>query len=331
MDSIEQTTDVLVIGAGMAGLIAAAELQRAGRSVRVLDKGRGVGGRLASRRIEGATFDHGAPGFTASHPWFTIEVVQARLNGAVANWTPSSAAVHPDSRSWRGTPSMSAVPKQLSQGLDLQLETTVTDLRPHADRWLATTASGQTFASRAVVLTAPVPQALVLLRAGGLELAPALRSRLDAIEYERCLTVMAVLDGPSRIPSPGGVILSGGPIASITDNAAKGISAEPAVTVHATPAFSLEHWDHDRLESGRLLLAAAADWLGAGIRTFQVHGWRYSQPTIRDTQPCLLLSHAPPLALAGDAFGGGGVEGAALSGRAAAQTLLALGAVSSGS
>ncbi len=331
MDSIEQTTDVLVIGAGMAGLIAAAELQRAGRSVRVLDKGRGVGGRLASRRIEGATFDHGAPGFTASHPWFATEVVQSRLNGTVTAWTPGSDTSHPDSRSWRGTPSMSAVPKQLARGLDLQLETTVTELRPHADRWLATAASGQTFASRAVVLTAPVPQARALLNAGGLGLAPELRSRLDALEYERCLTVMAVLDGPSRILSSGGVILSGGPIASITDNPAKGISAEPAVTLHATPAFSLAHWDNDRLESGRILLAAAADWLGAGVRTFQVHGWRYSQPRIRDTEPCLLVSHTPPLALAGDAFGGGGVEGAALSGRAAAQAIVALGAVSSGS
>ena len=328
MDSIEQTTDVLVIGAGMAGLIAAAELQRAGRSVRVLDKGRGVGGRLASRRIEGATFDHGAPGFTASHPWFATEVVQSRLNGTVTAWTPGSDTSHPDSRSWRGTPSMSAVPKQLARGLDLQLETTVTDLRPHADRWLATAASGQTFASRAVVLTAPVPQARALLNAGGLGLAPELRSRLDALEYERCLTVMAVLDGPSRILSSGGVILSGGPIASITDNLAKGISAEPAVTLHATPAFSLAHWDNDRLEGGRILLAAASDWLGAGVRTFQVHGWRYSQPRIRDTEPCLLVSHTPPLALAGDAFGGGGVEGAALSGRAAAQAIVALGAVS---
>ena len=324
MDSIEQTTDVLVIGAGMAGLIAAAELQQTGRSVRVLDKGRGVGGRLASRRIEGATFDHGAPGFTASDPWFISQVLQARLNGAVAPWTLDAAEVQPDLRSWRGTPSMSAVPKQLSRGLNLQLETTVTHLRPHADRWLATTASGHTFASRSVVLTAPVPQALALLDAGGFGLAPELRLRLDAIEYERCLTVMAMLDGPSRITSPNGVLMSSGPIASITDNQAKGISAGPSVTLHATPAFSLEHWDHDRLESGRLLLAAAADWIGAGVRTFQVHGWRYSQPQIRDREPFLLVNHAPLLALAGDAFGGVGVEGAALSGRAAALAILAL-------
>jgi len=324
MDSIEQSTDVLVIGAGMAGLIAATELQRSGRSVRVLDKGRGVGGRLASRRIEGATFDHGAPCFTAIHPWFATEVVQARLNGTVIPWTTGCTASLSDLRAWRGTPSMSAVPKQLARGLDLQLETTVTELRPQADRWVATTASGHTFASKSVVLTAPVPQSLALLDAGGIGLSLELRSRLDAIEYERCLTVMAVLEGPSRIPSPGVVILSDGPIASISDNQAKGISTEPAVTLHATPAFSLEHWDHDRLESGRILLAAAADWLGAGIRTFQVHGWRYCQPRNRDTKPCVLVSQVPPLALAGDAFGGGGVEGAALSGRAAAQAILAL-------
>ena len=177
MDSIEQTTDVLVIGAGMAGLIAASELQQAGRSVRVLDKGRGVGGRLASRRIEGATFDHGALSFTASHPWFATEVVQARLNGAVTLWTPGSVSGFSDLRNWRGTPSMSAVPKQLSRGLDLQLETTVTDLRVHADRWVATTASGHRFASKSVVLTAPVPQSLALLDAGGIGLSLELRSR----------------------------------------------------------------------------------------------------------------------------------------------------------
>ncbi len=53
----EHDVDALIVGAGMAGLTAAAELQRAGRSVLVLDKGRGVGGRMASRRIGDATFD----------------------------------------------------------------------------------------------------------------------------------------------------------------------------------------------------------------------------------------------------------------------------------
>ncbi|MFW6261976.1 MAG: FAD-dependent oxidoreductase, partial [Spirochaetota bacterium] len=52
--------DVLIIGAGIAGLTAARRLVDAGRDVIVVDKGRGVGGRMATRRFSGATFDHGA-------------------------------------------------------------------------------------------------------------------------------------------------------------------------------------------------------------------------------------------------------------------------------
>ena len=54
------STDILIIGAGLAGLSAAVELQKAGKQVLVVDKGRGLGGRLAGRRIGDATFDHGA-------------------------------------------------------------------------------------------------------------------------------------------------------------------------------------------------------------------------------------------------------------------------------
>ena len=106
------------------------------------------------------------------------------------------------------------------------------------------------------------------------------------------------------------------------DNQMKGISAKPAVTIQATHAFSLEHWDGDRPASGRLLLEAAAEWLGAGIKTFQIHGWRYSKPMRVETQACVILNQFPPLVLAGDAFAGPRVEGAALSGWAAAEAIL---------
>jgi len=173
-----------------------------------------------------------------------------------------------------------------------------------------------------MILTPPMPQSLALLDEGGIVLAPEMRARLAAIEYERCLAVMAVLDGPSRIPPPGGLAPGDGPIAWLADNQLKGISAEPAVTIHATHAFSLEHWDHDRQESGRALLDAAAPWLGAEIRKFQVHGWRYSKPMRVDEELCVLVSQSPPLMLAGDAFAGPRVEGAALSGWAAAEAIL---------
>jgi predicted NAD/FAD-dependent oxidoreductase len=321
MDATEETADVLVIGAGMAGLTAAAELQRAGRRVLVLDKGRGVGGRLASRRIDGATFDHGAQFITTRDPRFAAVLEQG---GSVEEWCRGFAGAADGHARWRGKPAMSAVAKHLALGLDLHLEIPVVALRVADGRWRAETTTGHTFTAGAVVLTPPVPQSLALLDAGSIVLAPEMRTRLAAIVYERCLAVMAVLDAPSRIPPPGGLAPVDGPIAWIADNQMKGISAEPAVTIHATHAFSLEHWDRDRRESVRALLDAAAPWLGAEIRTFQVHGWRYSKPMRVDEEPCVLVSQSPPLVLAGDAFAGPRVEGAALSGWAAAAAILAV-------
>lgn len=322
MNATEQAVDVLIVGAGMAGLVAAGELQRAGRRVRVLDKGRGVGGRMATRRVGGATFDHGAQFLTARDPRFAALLEEARAAGAAGEWCRGFGGEPDGTVRWRGLPAMSAVAKHLATGLDLQLETAVTGLRREGGHWRVETAAGAALRAGAVVLTPPVPQALALLDAGGVALPPECRARLEGLGYERCLAVLALLEGPSRLPAPGGVALAEGPIAWLADNQQKGISAEPAVTLHATPGFSLAHWDRDRGESARFLLEAAAPWLGAGVRSFQVHGWRFSRPLCPDAAPCLPLATGPALVLAGDAWGGSGAEGAAQSGWAAARLIL---------
>ena len=322
MESSEQNTDVLIIGAGMAGLTAAAELQRAGRRVRVLDKGRGVGGRLASRRIGEASFDHGAQFITTRDPRFVSALEGWRQTGVVEEWCRGFAEHADGHPRWRGKPSMNSVAKHLAHGLEVGLERQVVALHCSQNQWRAETNTGEDYLASAVVLTPPVPQSLALMEAGGFSLPPEVHARLAAIDYERCLAVMAVIDGPSRLPPPGGLAPAEGPIAWIADNQLKGISAVPAVTIHATHTFSLEHWDGERQASGRLLLEAAAEWLGAGIKTFQVHGWRYSKPMRVETQACVILNQFPPLVLAGDAFAGPKVEGAALSGCAAAEAIL---------
>ncbi|MFL5335181.1 MAG: FAD-dependent oxidoreductase [Geminicoccaceae bacterium] len=43
---------IAVIGAGMAGAACAAALARAGAAVRLFDKGRSIGGRMAQRRVD---------------------------------------------------------------------------------------------------------------------------------------------------------------------------------------------------------------------------------------------------------------------------------------
>jgi renalase len=315
--TIPTTVDVLVIGAGMAGLCAAQALKEAGRKPLIVDKGRGIGGRMATRRIGDATFDHGAQFATTRDRRFAEVLESAKAAGAAAEWCrgfTKDADGHPR---WRGVPGMASLAKHLAAGLEITQQAQVTALEKAADHWIVKLADGQTWSAAAIVLTAPVPQALALLKAGSVELEPAMQDRLAALQYERCLAVMAVLDGPSRVPPPGGLAFSEGPISWIADNQQKGVSATPAVTLHATDAFSVANWERDRDEVARELLAAADEWLGAAVVSFQIHGWRFSKPLVTDPQPCAVVSQHPPLVLAGDAFAGPRVEGAAVSGWAA--------------
>jgi predicted NAD/FAD-dependent oxidoreductase len=308
----------------MAGLAAGTDLDAAGRRVVLIDKARGVGGRLATRRIGEATLDHGAQFMTARSPRFTAAIDRWREEGVVAEWyrnLGSDTGGHPR---WCGLPAMTAVAKHLASGLDVRLGSRAVALKRDPAGWTAVLESGQTIAADAAILTPPVPQALALLESGNVSLPADLSRTLGAITYERCLAVMAVLDGPSRVPPPGATAPASGPIAWVADNQMKGVSASPAVTIHATPAYSQEHWDRDRGEVGRDLLHAADEWLGSPVREFQVHGWLYSKPHRTQPDLCVILSSSPPLLLAGDAFGGPRVEGAALSGWEAASILEAM-------
>jgi len=60
--------DVVVIGAGLAGLACAADLVAAGVPVRVLEASDAVGGRMRSDRRDGFVFDRGFQVFNTSYP-----------------------------------------------------------------------------------------------------------------------------------------------------------------------------------------------------------------------------------------------------------------------
>lgn len=315
------TTDILILGAGLTGLLAATDLQASRFHPLVVDKGRGVGGRLASRRIGSAIFDHGAQFITARAPRFAALLREWQRLGLVTEWYRGANAEH---IYWRGIPSMTAIPKHLAKSLNVRLEMKMTVLKQEGSRWLAIFENGETIAANAVLLTAPVPQSLAVLDAGGVALESSMREQLEAVEYESCMAVMAVLNGASNIPQPGFIRFDSGPVSWIADNQAKGISAASAVTIHATPAFSLEHQDDDRQKMGQYLLEVAAPWLGSETAEFQVHAWHYARPRHEQDHPYLILNQSPSLLIAGDAFGGPRVEGAALSGWAAAEALKGL-------
>jgi len=317
------------VSAGIAGLVAGRSLHARGRSVLIVDKGRGVGGRLATRGFEGGRFDYGAQFFTVRNPAFRPLVDEWLAAGIVTPW--SEGFVLPDGKlkntgevHYRGAGGMSMIAQHLANNLDVRSQIEVTAIGIEKGIWKVLDAIGNVFMGKALILTPPVPQSLALLNAGNVPLGKSVQGELSRFTYNRCIAVMAILHGPSRIPSPGGIWFSGEPMAWVADNTQKGICAEAdagsSITMHAGPDFSRAHWD-DAIRTAGFLLQKAAPWLGARVKHFQTHRWKFSQPTHIHDEPVLSVRCPAQLAFAGDAFGGPRVEGAALSGLAAAACL----------
>lgn len=311
---------VVVVGAGLAGLVAARTLHAEGHRVTVLDKGRSPGGRLATRRIGAATLDHGAQFFTVRDDRFGSMVAAWAADGLVAEWCRGFTPAGDGYPRFAVPAGMNALAKHLAAGLDVRCRQLVFAVRDRPGGWDVGLDDGTAIAADAVVVTTPVPQSQAVLISAGVELPAGLRT----LDYDRTLALLVVLDGPTAVPAPGGVQSPDALWSFVGDNQAKGVSAVPALTLHAAPDWSGEHWDDDPAATLATLVAAAQPWFGgSAVVEAQLKRWRFATPRTTWHQPCYVADDTDaPVVLAGDAFAGPRVEGAALSGLAAARALI---------
>lgn len=326
----------LVVGGGISGLVASQVLQRQGIDVTVLDKGRGIGGRLATRRISSpdsgqGIFDYGAQHFQVSTSKFK-ELVDTWMEiGLVKKWSDGfyTAEGHYQKSNkafYCGRESNRSIGKYLAQDLDVRTQTRIVELQHNNSQWVVKSQQGDSFKGKNLLLTAPVPQSLELLNNSGIEMPLSLHHNLEQLTYHRCIAVLALLDRPSQIPEPGGLRLEGEPLAWIGCNHQKGISPEAyAVTIHASSEFSLANWEVEREIVGQKLIELAQHYLGAKVVSYQVHGWKFSQPSSSYGQTYAAFPKPGNLIFAGDAFSTQrNLEGAVLSGLAAAEYIISL-------
>lgn len=312
---------VVVVGAGLSGLTAAGRLAAADHDVTVLDKGRSPGGRLATRRIGAATLDHGAQFFSVRGERLSAAVAGWQADGLVHEWCRGFAGREDGHPRYRVEGGMNALAKHLAQGLDVRCGALVFALhRSPTGGWSVQLDDASTVAADAVVLTCPVPQSLSLAISGDLDVPDGMMG----FDYDPTLCLLAVLDGPGAVPAPGGVQDADATFSFVADNAVKGVSAVPALTLHASARWSRARLDADPAAVHAELLAAAQPWFGtAHVVESQLKRWRFATPVRTWPEPCLRLdTGAGPLVFAGDAFAGPKVEGAYESGLAAAEVLL---------
>ena len=301
---------IVIIGSGMAGLACARRLASAGLKPIVLDKGRGIGGRVATRRAGDLQFDHGAQYVNAHGAGFA-----ALLPGlSVAPWQDGTGKTHSV-----GVPGMSAIPKALGAGLDVRQGMQVARLQKEGDGFVLHV-NGDTLRADQVVITMPAPQVAGLL--GG---DHPLVAALSAVRLAPCLTLMAGVMGPAPFVTRKD---HDDPLSWIAQDSAKPNRPQGAATcwvAQAGEAFSVEHLEKAPEEIAALMLPLLCDRLAAtadSVVHAVAHRWRYARVTQALGQP-FLRSPDAPLYLGGDWCLGPRVEAAWTSGTAIADDIIA--------
>jgi renalase len=295
----------VIIGAGIAGLSAARILSTKGHEVLVLDKGRGVGGRMSTRTINDAKADHGAQYFSVKSPEFQALISELQTEHIVGEWTiPQRANVR-----YIGGKGMNTIPKRLAQNLNVLVNEKVVLISENEVK----TESGNTYSFDNLIVTIPIPQLIDLLNQSQIKISAQDQSVFESIHYEPCIAVMAVLNKPTDILG-GGIILENQPVAWIADNFQKGITQTPTATLHASAEYSTKHFDDDLQMVAKKMLASVNQYVKSdNVQSFQVHRWKFSNATKRYDKPFYQVENQN-IYLAGDGFGIGNVEGAFLSG-----------------
>ena len=329
MENLEKY-DVVIIGAGISGITAGKYLSKNGFSVKILDKGKAIGGRLATRRIEFENkqlqIDYGCKYVEAHSYEFSQELVELIKNDKIKKWNTANQNTFLDqlenNLKFIGRQSMRQIAIELSKGLDISNNVKVKKIEYKNGAWNIIDDNNRLINSESLILTMPVPQSLELINNSKLEIPADITNNLEKVEYARSIAGILILENKSNIKNEGGLKFEDGPISFITDNNLKGVNnGLTAVTVEMANNFSIENWDKSDEDIIKLIIDASEEYLNSKVLKFQIHKWRYSTPLRSYPKNFEVIDSPGSLYFAGDAFLGSNVESAYLSGLSAAKSL----------
>ena len=299
---------VVVVGAGIAGIACAVELKAAGVEVRVVDRARTVGGRMASRRIEGRPVDLGAAYFTVRDPEFAQVVARWRSVGLIRPWTSELAVFGgsgersraPGPVRWAASGGLRSLVAALAEGLPVALRRPIERVDP------GPTVDGETV--DAVVLAMPDPQARRLLPDG----SPA-AARLEGREWR---PVIAVAAGWARRewPPMTAAFVNDHPVLSlVADDGDRRGDGAPVLVAHSV-ADVARRYDAAPDDAVVPMLDALRRLLGlrSGPLWTHAHRWRFAAPAQNRDDTFHLGDDG--IGLAGDGWGSPRIETAWRSG-----------------
>ncbi len=289
--------DVVVVGAGLAGVACARELRAAGLRVRVVDRGHVPGGRMASRRLWDRPVDLGASYLTASDPEFAAVLADWSGRGLAAQWTATFTVL--------GGSEVSDKDGPVRWGAPHGLRSLVEDLAQDLDVERVDVASVEEVrgGAQVVVLAMPDPQARRLT--DGHPVADVLDRAWEPVLALAARWPSRTWDDVSPSGRFEGAFVNDDPVIGwIADDGRRRGDDAPVLVAHSTPDLASRHLDDP---------SAAAPEMVAGLRRLMaldepadvhVHRWTFARPVgRREASYALVDGPGGPVAVCGDGWG----------------------------
>lgn len=329
---------IAVIGAGLAGVVCARELQAQGHMVTVYEKSEHPSGRMSTDETQFGGFDRGAQYFTCTSEAFKKEVATWKKaavvdvwNGKLVNLKDGKASSSGRSRQrYVAQPGMGALGEYLAKDLNLHTEQLVTEIKAfgNSGQWLLTIASNTVPIAAhggpfdAVIVAVPADQARPLLAC-----APKLEQEAAKLHLAPCWALELAFQLPLELGYDGAFV-EGSRLAFIAhDNSKPGHRPGERWVAHASSAWSIEHLEDDPERAREKLLKAFHEATGSPIQPIfsQAYRWRFAQALEPLNQDCLWQEELN-IGACGDWFaagleGSGKIENAWLSGHQLARSI----------
>jgi predicted NAD/FAD-dependent oxidoreductase len=313
---------IAIIGAGIAGLTIANKLA-AKNEVIIFDKSRGIGGRMATRRVENYHFDHGAQFFTAKSDEFKEFCQTAYQQGIIDIWDARFCEIVDNkiTRKWQfnneenphyvALPQMNNLCKFMAKNLDLRLKEQISKIDFRNQKWALKTIEDKVFSDfDYVILAIPSHQALNLLPENFKYL-----QIIKDVQMLPCFSLMLGFKEDLDLDFDAALVKES-VISWISVNSSKKSRPENfSMLINSSNDWAKENLEDDlELIQQKLLkqLQKIIDFDQNKIDYVNIHRWRYANAKLREAEKSLFDQNLN-LALCGDYFISGRVENAFLS------------------
>jgi renalase len=298
---------VAIIGAGICGLTLAKKFSASSINNYILEKSKGVGGRLATRRDEEATYDHGAAFYVQTKLEANIWHDRWLKAGKTKLWFSEN-----DRSYYCGTIGMTSLAKDLSENENIYFNEKVLKLDITQNAVNVLCDSNNSYIAKKIIITCPLPQALEILKASQINYP----LDLNTIFFGKALVGLFELEDNNKYEF--NLLKPKSSIFTIANNKTKGISKKLTLSVVMSQSWSDLNFNLDDTELLRLIQIELQNYFNFEIHAIkaQLKKWRYAEPLSVYSERYVSLSHGQ-IIIAGDAFGGGSISGALRSANSA--------------